>query len=43
MKSERNTLRAYELVIPAGAPGGGGYGSPVSTAGILPIINLYLF
>ncbi|KAF7311134.1 WD40 containing SNARE-dependent exocytosis protein [Mycena chlorophos] len=26
--TQRNTLRAYELVIPAGAPGGNGYGHP---------------
>ncbi|KAJ7070791.1 WD40 containing snare-dependent exocytosis protein [Mycena amicta] len=26
--TQRNTLRAYELVLPAGAPGGSGYGHP---------------
>ncbi|KAJ7492344.1 WD40 containing snare-dependent exocytosis protein [Mycena latifolia] len=26
--TQRNTLRAYELVLPAGAPGGAGYGHP---------------
>ncbi|KAJ7269438.1 lethal giant larvae like, C-terminal-domain-containing protein [Mycena haematopus] len=26
--TQRNTLRAYELVLPAGAPGGPGYGHP---------------
>lgn len=29
-QSSRNILRAYELVIPAGAPGGGGYHQSVS-------------
>lgn len=30
LQSSRNILRAYELVIPAGAPGGGGYHQSVS-------------
>jgi hypothetical protein len=30
LQTERSTIRAYELILPPGAPGGAGYGPGVS-------------